>query len=150
MSDVKPTNPKDGAAVHKLPLDLVPASLKVFATLAFAEGAAKYGAYNWRVSGVRASIYKAALERHLESWWNGEDADPQTGVPHLASMLACAGILLDADLAQKLNDDRPPHVAMGDLIRGLEGDIQRIRALFSDRTPQHCTHSVQAAPSAGV
>lgn len=150
MSDAKPTNPKDGAAVHKLPLDLVPASLKVFATLAFTEGAAKYGAYNWRVSGARASIYKAALERHLESWWNGEDVDPQTGVPHLASILACAGILLDAGLARKLNDDRPPHVAMGNLIRGLEGDVHRIRALFADRSPQHCTQAGQAASTSAT
>lgn len=131
MSDKKASNPKDGQAVNKLPLDLVPSTLPVFAALAFAEGAAKYGAYNWRIAGVRAGVYKAALQRHLESWWNGEDADPFTGVPHLASILACAGILLDAKLTGKLTDDRPPRADMGAAIRAMESDIARIRALFA-------------------
>ncbi len=108
----KATNPKDRIAGNRLPLDLVPDSLAVFAALSFAEGAAKYGAYNWRVAGVRASVYRASLDRHLKSWWNGEDKDPKTGVPHLASVIAGAAILLDAELASKLTDDRPPKVAI--------------------------------------
>jgi hypothetical protein len=140
MSDSKPSNPKDAQAVHKLPLGLVPGSIKAFAALAFAEGAAKYGAYNWRVAGVRASVYRDALERHLESWWNGEDVDPVTGVPHLASIIACAGILLDAGLVDKLADDRPPQAPLGEAIRAMEGDVARIRALFKDRSPPQFTH----------
>ncbi len=100
MSD-KPTNPKDALAVSKLPLHLVPDTVKVYAALAFAEGAAKYGGYNWRVAGVRASVYRSALERHLAKWWNGEWADEKTGVPHLASIIACAGILLDANVGRQ-------------------------------------------------
>jgi len=60
MSD-KPTNPKDALAVSKLPLHLVPDTVKLYAALAFAEGAAKYGGYNWRVAGVHASVYRSAL-----------------------------------------------------------------------------------------
>lgn len=145
---IKATNPKDRIASNKLPLDLVPDTLAVFASLAFAEGAAKYGAYNWRVAGVRSSVYRAALDRHLKSWWNGEDADPATGVPHLASILACAGILLDAELAGKLTDDRPPRVALGEAIRSLEGDVGRIKALFADRSPTHWTARALDWPSA--
>lgn len=139
MSDTKATNPKDAIGSTKLPLHLVPASMKVFAALAFAEGAAKYGAYNWRAAGVRASIYKSALERHLEKWWNGEWADPTTGVPHLASVLACAGIILDANIANKLTDDRPPALALPSRIDDMEADVKRILALFADKDPKHWT-----------
>ena len=126
MTDAKPTNPKDMVAVTKLPLHLVPSTISAFAALAFAEGAAKYGAYNWRASGVRASVYKSALQRHLEKWWNGEWADPATGVPHLASVIACAGILLDARLVDKLTDDRPPAAPLSEAIDAMEADVRRI------------------------
>ncbi len=139
MTDAKPTNPKDMVAVTKLPLHLVPSTISAFAALAFAEGAAKYGAYNWRASGVRASVYKSALQRHLEKWWNGEWADPATGVPHLASVIACAGILLDARLVDKLTDDRPPAAPLSEAIDAMEADVRRIYEMFADRAPRHLT-----------
>jgi hypothetical protein len=135
LDAVKPTNPKDAFAVSKLPLHLVPDTVRAYAALAFAEGAAKYGAYNWRVAGVRASVYRSALDRHLASWWNGEDADPATGVPHLASVIACAGIILDAELCGKLTDDRPPTAPLGATIRAMQADVARISTLFADRAP---------------
>lgn len=141
----KPTNPKDAIGAGKLPLHLVPASIKVYAALAFAEGAAKYGAYNWRIAGVRASIYKSALERHLEKWWNGEDADAITGVPHLASVIACAGVILDAQVCDKLNDDRPPLSPLSPAIDRMADDVARILALFADHSPHHCTRADQRA-----
>ncbi len=138
MSD-KPTNPKDALAVSKLPMHLVPDTVKVFAALAFAEGAAKYGSYNWRVAGVRASVYRSALERHLAKWWNGEWADEKTGVPHLASIIACAGIILDAKVAGKLTDDRPPSAPLGPLIDGMEADVRRVVELFRGFQPRDST-----------
>jgi hypothetical protein len=138
MSD-KATNPKDAIAGSKVPMHLVPDTLEVLASLAFLEGASKYGAFNWRVAGVRSSVYRAALRRHLAKWWNGEDADPATGVPHLASVIACAGIILDAAVAGKLTDDRPPPVPMSEFIDGIEEKVEHIRAMFSDRDPKHWT-----------
>jgi hypothetical protein len=135
----KPTNPKDALAVAKLPLHLVPDTIEAYAALAFAEGASKYGAYNWRVAGVRASVYHSALKRHLACWHNGEEADPLTGVPHLASIIACAGILLDAKLCGKLTDDRPPRAPLPARIRTMEVDVARVYALFADRRPKHFT-----------
>jgi hypothetical protein len=138
MTD-KPTNPKDMAAVAKLPLHLVPSTLQIFAALAFAEGASKYGAYNWRAAGVRASVYISAMERHLAKWKNGEECDATTGVSHLASILACAGIILDARLCGKLTDDRPPLAPVSPLIDGLEQEVRRVYDLFADRAPHHHT-----------
>lgn len=137
--DTKATNPKDAIGSTKLPLNLVPDTLPVMAALAFTEGATKYGAFNWRVAGVRASIYEAALKRHMAKWWNGEDADPVTGVPHLASVIACAGIILDAALAGKLTDDRPPKVPMGELIDSFESKVKHLKELHKDKNPHHHT-----------
>lgn len=135
----KPTNPKDALAVAKLPLHLVPDTIEAYAALAFAEGASKYGAYNWRIAGVLASVYHSALKRHLASWHNGEEEDPVTGVPHLASVIACAGILLDAQLCGKLTDDRPPRTDLAGRIRSAEAEVAKVLGLFADRAPRHYT-----------
>lgn len=92
-----------------------------------------------RSSPISASVYRGALDRHLKSWWNGEDKDPKTGVPHLASVIAGAAILLDAELAGKLMDDRPPKVPLGELMRDLEGEVARIRMMFAEHDPTHWT-----------
>lgn len=127
----KPSNPKDQFAVAKLPLHLVPDVLPMFAALAFAEGAAKYGAFNWRETGVRASVYISALRRHLAKWMAGEECDPLTGVPHLASALACIGIILDARMSGVLVDDRPPaQPALSAAIDAMEVDVRRVLELF--------------------
>lgn len=70
-------------------------------------GAAKYGRFNWREHTVSASVYYDAAWRHLEAWFNGEDLDPESGLPHLAHIMACMNILLDAEEHGKLNDNRP-------------------------------------------
>lgn len=137
----KATNPKDAIASDKAPLHLVPASFKAYTAVALAEGAMKYGSWNWRAAGVRASVYKSALERHLEKWWNGEDLDPETGVPHLANACACLAILIDADILGKLEDDRPP--VQADLPRLIDvvtpERIAHLRDVFGNCDPKHYT-----------
>jgi hypothetical protein len=135
----KPTNPKDAIGSSKLPLNLVPDTLAIYAAASFAEGASKYGAYNWRVAGVRASIYRAALERHLKKWWNGENRDKKTKVPHLASVIACAAIILDAEVCGMLTDDRPPAVDLNPLIEGLEDTVRHVYDMHKHLTPHHHT-----------
>lgn len=148
-TESKPTNPKDLIGSTKLPTNLVPSTLGVYATMAFAEGASKYGAYNWREAGVRASIYKAAHDRHMEKWWNGEECDPVTKVPHLASAIACVAILADAKLCGKLTDDRPPAADMPGLIAQAEEVVKHLYALHADKNPRHWTiaDNAVAAPT---
>jgi len=135
----KQSNPKDAIGSTKLALGLVPDTLVVAAAMAFTEGATKYGRFNWRVAGVRASIYHDALRRHLAKWWNGEECDPQTGVPHLASVAACVAILLDAAALGKLTDDRPPAAPLGAEIATAEGVARRVREIFSAHDPKQWT-----------
>lgn len=137
--DAKLTNPKDLIGSDKLPLHLVPDTISVLAATAFLEGALKYGQFNWRIAGVRSSIYISALERHTRKYKNGEDSDPKTRVHHLASVIACAGIMLDAELLGKLNDDRPPRAPMTKLIDDLEATVVHLKQMFEDHDPYHYT-----------
>lgn len=138
----KPSNPKDVMGSRKIDVGLVPDTMVFCAATAFMEGALKYGRYNWRISGVRASIYHAALKRHLAKWWNGQSIDPVTQVHHLDNAMACLAILRDAELYDKFTDDRPPCPdpdVMAEMIDLCEGDVKHLRELFKDHNPTQFT-----------
>lgn len=130
--DKKDTNPKDRVATSRLDLSLFPATATAYGALAMTEGDLKYGGYNYRHNGVKASIYYAAANRHLDKWFNGEWDDAKTGVPHLASVLACIGILIDATECGKLNDDRPPKCNINALLNNMEKKVIHLQKLFPD------------------
>lgn len=137
--DAKDTNPKDIVGSGKVPLELFPDTAHVAGAMAFLEGAVKYGRYNWRVAGVRASIYRAALDRHMKSWWNGKDIDPDSNLPHLWKALACIAILIDASEAGKMVDDRPPSVDVEHMMMELQDVVEEIKDRYSDRNPYQYT-----------
>lgn len=101
------TNPKDLIGAMKPRLSLVPPAGLVYAALAMANGADKYGAYNWREKKVQAMIYLEACVRHTLSFQDGEENARDSGVPHLAHALACLLILIDAKETGNLIDNRP-------------------------------------------
>lgn len=68
-------------------------------------GAAKYGAHNWR-AGIVYSRCFAALMRHLWAWWEGEDHDPETGLPHLWHAGCCLMFLTEYEQTNPHLDDR--------------------------------------------
>ncbi len=109
-------NPKDRVGARKPPLHLIPPAAEIAESLVMALGAEKYGAFNWRQSMIKASIYVAAARRHLAQWFDGQDDDPESDVSHLAHARACLGILLDAMATGQLVDDRPPAGAASELI----------------------------------
>lgn len=100
-------NPKTQFGVKKTPLHLVPTVGIEEEAWAFQCGADKYGAYNWREKTISATVYYAAMLRHLHAWFNGEDLDPESGRSHLAHVRACANMILDGAKFGKLNDNRP-------------------------------------------
>ena len=57
FNNTKDTNPKDAIGCKKVPIHVIPFQVLNEVGLALLEGSLKYGAYNWRVAGVRASIY---------------------------------------------------------------------------------------------
>lgn len=136
----KPTNPKDAIAIDKLPSHLVSPIVKAYQAIAHYLGLVKYGAYNYR-QGARASVYKSALDRHIDAWWEGEEYDPIDGTPHLANAQACLNILIEAKHAGKLVDDRPP--SMGPEFARVRAEFEalmpKIRERYADKTPRHFT-----------
>lgn len=110
-------NPKIEVGNKKLDLSLVPPSAIVALAEAFRDGEKKYSRFNWRKSKVPASVYYAALQRHMCAWYDGEDYDPESNVNHLAHAMACLAILVDASLCDTLADDRPPRTDLGSAIR---------------------------------
>lgn len=145
--ETKDTNPKDAIGMTKLPMHLIPGTAKAYLAIAFLEGALKYGKYNWRVSGVRASIYLDAMERHMEKFKNGEWSDPVTHVPHLASIMACSAIILDADAVGKLNDDRPPKGDEPAVIDALQNEVLYLQELYAGENPaQHTIEEPRCPP----
>lgn len=99
-------NPKDAQARKKVPIELVPPALVIGAAEALADGARKYGAYNWRDIAIRFSVYIAAIERHTLALKDGEDEAPDSHIHHLKHIAAGVSIALDALGHGNLIDDR--------------------------------------------
>lgn len=104
----KDTNPKDAVGIAKAPISVIPQQVLLEVGLAMMEGARKYGAYNYRDAGVRASVYYDATMRHLIAWWEGQDQDPDSGLSHITKAITSLMVLRDAAMNEMVNDDRPP------------------------------------------
>lgn len=100
-------NPKDAVGQLKPQLHAIPPSALIALGLAMENGEAKYGLMNWRDKAVIASVYYDAAQRHLLSWWDGEDVAADSKIHHLAHVMACCAILIDAEITNSLSDDRP-------------------------------------------
>lgn len=135
----KATNPKDLIGSSKIPIHLWPETATLMGCLGLLDGMLKYGRTNWRVAGVRASIYVDACRRHLNKWFEGEDTDPDSGLPHLSHALACLAILVDAQAAGKLTDDRMVKGGYVKLVKQLTPHVERLKELHKDRRPKHYT-----------
>lgn len=108
MSESKDTNPKDAVGVAKTPFSTMSMAVLGELGLVMMEGARKYGRHNYRAVGVRASVYVDAAFRHLARFWEGEDLDPDSGMPHLVHAMACCLVLRDSQIQGNETDDRPP------------------------------------------
>lgn len=115
-------------------------------------GALKYGRSNFRVEPVRASIYHDALLRHMAAWFDGEETDPDDGVPHLAAALANLAILADAQVHGTLIDDRntgdPSRLRAA--LNALTPHVARLQALHAQRNPRHYSRALDGAEETGL
>lgn len=108
IKNIKLSNPKDSCGIKKVPFSTISAPVIAEIGLAMLEGARKYRRHNYRAIGVRASVYIDALMRHVTAWWEGESIDPDSGLSHLVKAAACLVVLRDAQILDKMVDDRPP------------------------------------------
>lgn len=121
MNDEKKgVDPKQAFGAQKPPVHLVPPILMIAAARAIAEGAVKYGAFNWRKSEpLKMTTYLSGMLRHLMAFLDGEEIDPEssTGKTHLEGLAASLAILLDARALGNLVDDRAPAGPSAKLLR---------------------------------
>lgn len=111
-AEKKDTNPKDAVGTGKVPgISVLPQRVLGEVGLGMLEGARKYGRHNYRVAGVRASVYVDAVWRHLAAWWEGEDIDPDSGLSHVTKAIASLFVLRDGMMQGNWEDDRPPACA---------------------------------------
>jgi hypothetical protein len=123
LSGWKDTNPKDAVGVRKWrQFTTVPMTVLAELGVAMFEGARKYGKHNYRVAGVRASVYVDAAFGHVMQWWEGEDLDPDSGLSHITKAIASLTVLRDAMIQRKLVDDRPPKAEL-DTVRAALQDV---------------------------
>lgn len=106
--DEKATNPKDAVGIKKVPMSCVSAPVVMEMALGMMEGARKYGRHNYRVAGVRGSVYYDATMRHLMDWWEGNDIDDASGLSHISKAMSSLHVLRDSMLMGNWVDDRPP------------------------------------------
>lgn len=64
-------------------MDLIPPKPLLVLGQVYAMGAKKYADRQWEQGMDWGRVY-AALQRHLQYFWGGEDIDPESGLPHLA------------------------------------------------------------------
>lgn len=135
----KPTNPKDAIGSDKIPVHLVSPIFISVTALGKLDGALKYGKDNYRAVGVRASIYIDALLRHILAYRDGEDIDPDSGLPHFSHMGATLDILVDAWANDVLTDDRAYANRYRAKLDELTPHVKRLKALHAGKTPKHYT-----------
>lgn len=133
----KPSNPKDIVGIRKAPLSTVSLPVLAEVGVAMLEGALKYGRHNYRAVGVRSSVYFDAACRHLFSWWEGQDTDPDSGMHHVTKLIACLTVLRDAQIQGKLEDDRPP--PSPEFYAELDKKAAALMDKYADRSPKHYT-----------
>lgn len=139
MNNAKPSNPKDAVATAtKVGLSYVPMPVMYEVALGMMEGAMKYGRHNYRVVGVRASVYVDATRRHIDAFWEGEDYDPDSKarLSHITKAIASLSVLRDSMIRGNWVDDRPPAVESGWMQR-IHGELPKLLAQYPSPVPPY-------------
>jgi hypothetical protein len=92
--------------IDKPRMDLVPPEAVYDLATVLSFGANKYAERNWE-KGMSWGRVFAAAQRHLWSFWGGENRDPESGLLHLAHALCCISFLTTYWYRGVGTDDRP-------------------------------------------
>ena len=94
-TEVRMTSSTGGQKGSKLArFDLIPVGPLTELAKLYGKGAEKYDDRNWEL-GYDWSLSYAAMQRHANLFWSGEDYDEETGAPHLASVIFHAMAMLE-------------------------------------------------------
>lgn len=112
-------------------MDLIPAGAALEIAKVFTFGAKKYAPNNWR-GGFDWSRLIGALERHIAAFKEGEDLDPESGLPHMAHAGCCVMMLLEH---QRLN------YGVDDRYCATSNTNKRFKTIRTDTTCHNCETS---------
>lgn len=133
----KDTNPKDAIGSSKPPLSTIPFPVLFEVGAAMLEGSMKYRRHNYRIAGVRSSVYFDAAMRHLAAWWEGQDIDPDSGLHHVTKAIASLIVLRDAQMNDMIaQDDRPPSSIDG-WLEDVQDDVDALIARRPNPKPPY-------------
>jgi len=137
LSDNPLENPKKAMGAVKAPFHATPELGLIQMENVMAGGGWKYGDYNYHDSSVDAMTYLSAMRRHILLWKDGVDYDLDTdnvvgsGQNHLAHVMACCAILIEAQGTGKFIDNRPK---TGMVANHLKVSSETFR-IFREKTP---------------
>lgn len=100
----------------KLDYSLLPIYAQQEVIKAFMDGinAGKYKAWDWLDNPYPYSEYYNKIRRHGDAWFGGEDVAEDSGVHHLAHLIADAMILLEwIKTGRGIDDRRKPNDIKG-------------------------------------
>lgn len=100
------TNPKAAMGALKAPMGYCPPTAIIEMEAVMAGGGWKYGPYNFRDTKIDAMTYIGAIDRHFKLWQDGVDSDKESGRSHLAHIMACCALALDAQHTGSFTDNR--------------------------------------------
>lgn len=126
--------PKGKQVAGKPPMHLLEREFLEGTARALGFGNQKYAAFDYR-DGTTVSQFTAAAMRHLVAFMDGEDIDPESGLPHLWHLGGSVNVLCYLARYRPKADDRPGHVQSD--VRGVPGPHN------ADRP--HSIRSIQAA-----
>lgn len=138
VEEASGVNPKESIGLSKLPLHLWSPLATAYGSLGLLNGG-KYGYGNYKATPVLASIYIAAIKRHLSAWEEGQECDEADGVPHLGAVLANVAILLESRAVGTMIDDRQISGGYLKEVDMLTKIANSVVELHKDRKPRHYT-----------
>lgn len=110
------TGAQKGSKIERY--DLIPAEPLRLLARHYGVGSRKYAERNWE-GGYDWSLSYAALQRHANAFWSGEDIDEETGTPHIVAVAWHAFALAEFANSHPEKDNRPTTIAR----RAREGEL---------------------------
>lgn len=116
-------------------LSLVPLIALEECAKVFDYGRRKYSEWNW-LKGQDWSHPYASLLRHLSAWHQGEDIDPESGLPHLGHAMCNMVMLSTFAKTYPQGDNRPNKKYFNKEVTPI-GDKDTKQTGFSERYREH-------------
>jgi len=130
-------NPKAQIGSYALPMGMISPLFAAHVALGKLNGAEKYGLSNYIGTEVVMSIYLDAIQRHLDKIKMGEVVDEVDGVNHFGAIGANCDIILSAQAAGTLIDDRPLCTGQLEAYKALTPMVKQLKELHKEKNPKH-------------